>query len=160
MMDLLSLALLLVVPTLTYSVITVRSGRVGLHKRLQTVLSILLLIVLLGFEIEVRSIDWLVRAKPSPFYGTWLFPLLKLHLLFAVVATGSWIAAYVVAWRHLRPRPCARPHKPGAKLHPKSSTQPTRNYQRRHRLIGRIAAGSFLGTALTGWVFYYMAFVA
>jgi hypothetical protein len=33
-------------------------------------------------------------------------------------------------------------------------------YNRWHRISGRVAAGMMFMTAVTGWIFYYVAFVA
>ena len=74
MLDVVVLAMLVVLPAMAVSISLVRfHRRYNLHKWLQTVLGILLLLTVLAFEIEVRTFDWALRARPSPFWidGSW-----------------------------------------------------------------------------------------
>lgn len=143
MMDVVALAMLLVLPVLTFSLVQVRKHRhYKRHKLLQLVTGCALLIVVLLFEIDVRLHGWSEAAKPSPYYETWLFPLLYVHLVIAISTTILWIAAIVHALKRF-----ADPPRPGRASH-------------RHRLLGWLAAGGMYATTATGWTFFWAAFVA
>src|SRR5687768_1502338 len=123
MMDVVSIALIAVVPVLTLSLWLVRSRRHYLwHKRLQIGTAYVLGIALLFFEIDIRLDDWRPRARPSPYYETWLFPLLYGHLVVAVTTTGLWVYTIVLALKRF-------PKPPGPHRH-----------SQQHRLLGRVAA--------------------
>ena len=104
---------------------------------------------MIAFEVDMRFFtDWELRAEPSPYFDAaakWSCPVgiaLAVHLCFSVPTTFIWIYLVSGALRHFPRSP-----EPGA-------------YSRRHRLWGRIAAIELLMTAVTGWVFYWLAFVA
>jgi hypothetical protein len=107
-----------------------------------------LLIAVLLFELDMRINGWEQRAAPSPFFNAahkWSCPAgisLIIHLSFAVPTLLLWI---VVVARALRNFP--RPPQPAA-------------HSRWHTRYGWAAAIGMLLTALTGWLFYYLAFVA
>jgi len=67
---------------------------------------------------------------------------LSIHLFFAISTVLLWIW---VVWEALRRFPT--PPAPAA-------------HSRRHRVMGRLAAADLLLTSLTGWIFYWFAFVA
>ncbi len=69
-------------------------------------------------------------------------PLLAIHLVFAVSTALLWIYVIVQALRKIPnpPAPCA--------------------YSPTHKRWARLAAADMTLTALTGWTFYYLAFVA
>jgi uncharacterized membrane protein YozB (DUF420 family) len=143
MMDVVALAMLAVLPVLTLSLWLVRKRhRYALHKRLQIGTASVLGVAILLFEIDIRLHDWRPLAKASPFYDTWLFPLLYVHLVFAVSTTLLWIATLITALRDFPVPPCPGP----------GST--------RHRRLGRLAAFGMYATSVTGWSFYWAAFLA
>ena len=94
----------------------------------------------------MRLNDWKPRAEPSPYFvkGEWctVWYSLAIHLSFAVPTLFLWIAVIVRALL-LFPSP------PTPGLHSKA-----------HKLWGWIAALGMTDTAVTGWLFYYLAFVA
>jgi len=143
MLDLVVVAMVLVLPVLSVSIYVVKFRQAyQLHKQLQILLGMVLLATVLVFEFDVRIFGWKHKAEPSIYYNTWLFPVFYTHLAISVSTTLLWIW---VTWRALLnfpspPVPCAysRTHLPQAKL---------------------AGVGMFL-TAITGWIFYYMAFVA
>jgi uncharacterized membrane protein YozB (DUF420 family) len=67
---------------------------------------------------------------------------LAIHLFFAVTTTVLWLAVIVRALRKFPspPAPC--------------------DHSASHMFWGRLAAIDMALTALTGWIFYYLAFVA
>jgi uncharacterized membrane protein YozB (DUF420 family) len=69
-------------------------------------------------------------------YSLWI------HLGFAVPTPLLWIFVIVQAWRKF-PRPAA-----------------PNEYSRRHKRWAWLATGGLAATAVTGWTFYYLAFVA
>jgi len=149
MLDVVFLAMFVVVPLLTASVFLVKArGRYQLHKTLQLVMASVLLTAVLLFELDMRVNGWEQRAEPSPYFdGTnkWTCPAgisLIVHLSFAVPTLLLWIYVVVQALRNF-----SRPPGPGP-------------HSRAHARTGWLAAGGMAMTAVTGWIFYWLAFVA
>ncbi len=149
MLDVVFLAMFVVVPLLALSIWLVkRRGRYGLHKRLQLIMAAVLLAAVLLFEIDIRVNGWEARAEPSPYFDPerkWTCPAglsLIIHLSFAVPTLVLWIYVVVQALRKFH-----RPPQPG----PHSAS---------HARYGWLAAGGMTLTAVTGWIFYWVAFVA
>ncbi len=152
MTDVVFLAMIAIVPVMAWSIMLVRkrkgdNQKLLLHKRVQTTLGYVLLVAVILFEIDVRFIsDWEQRAVGSPFYDpeAWcaVWVSLAIHLMFAIPTLFLWIYVIVAAMR-------------------KFDSPPTPNaYSKRHRLTGPLAAIGMTMTAVTGWIFYYLAFVA
>jgi len=149
MLDVVAVAMLLIVPLLALSVYRVKFGRqYALHKKLQLIMAAVLLVAVLLFEVDIRLNGWEERAMGSPYFdpaAKWSCPAgisLLVHLCFAVPTLLLWIVVVVQALRKF-----SRPPVPGS-------------HSRWHARWGTIAAIGMLLTALTGWVFYGLAFVA
>jgi len=143
MLDVVVVAMAAVLPLLGYSIFVVRYRRnFVLHKRLQLILAAALLVTVTAFELDMRFNGWRERAKPSPYYATWVDPSLYLHLVFSVSTAALWIWVTVAAVRKFPDPPCPGQHSP------------------QHLLWARLAALDMLLTSISGWAFYYLSFVA
>ncbi len=149
MLDFVFLAMFLVLPVMAVSVWLVKFRRQYLwHKRLQVILGVVLLLAVTAFEIDIRvseyrGIPWSQRAFPPPAAAAPLvYNVLYVHLFFAVTTSVLWVYVIVQALR-------------------KFDSVPTPNaYSERHKFWARLAALDMGLTACTGWLFYYLAFVA
>ncbi len=149
MLDVIVVSMFFVLLALGFSVYSVKHRqRYQRHKLIQISLASTLLVVLLLFEIDVHFIDkWMVRADASPYFdaATKSGPVvyaLAIHLVFATTTFALWLTVILGALRHF-PRP------PGPSEH-----------SRFHRRWGTAAALDMVATTLTGWLFYWLAFVA
>lgn len=145
MLDFVFLAMFAVLPILAFSIRLVKKGRYEWHKRIQITLAIVLLVAVAAFEIDLNFItkDWRPLAKPSPYYESGLVDkVLWIHLAFAVPTPLLWIVVIVQALRKF-PKPAA----------------PSEHSRQHTRWAWTASAGMAL-TAVTGWTFYYLAFVA
>jgi hypothetical protein len=148
MLDFVFLAMFVIVPLLALSVYLVRARRQFLwHRRLQLTLATVLLLAVLAFEIDMRFFtDWEALATASPYYTAegWnpVWYSLVVHLGFAIPTLVLWI---FVVFRALR----------GFPQHPSPSA-----HSRSHIFWGRLAGLGMAMTAITGWVFYWLAFVS
>lgn len=143
MLNVVALAMIIVVPVLTWSIYLVKYKRnFSLHKKLQLILGSSLLVAVTLFEVDIRINGWRDLAEPSPYYGTTLNWMLGIHLFFACSATLLWPVTIIGALRKF-PNP-ALPNE----------------YSPKHIRLARLAAFSMYSTAITGWTFYWMAFVA
>jgi putative membrane protein len=124
------------------SLVAIAYGYYRVHKGCQLASSLALGIVLLYFEMNIRLSGWTHLATPSPYYHTLLFPFLYLHIGVASISLFLWGKTL---WMALRRFP--NPPIPGV-------FSPT------HRVQGKWAVGSLVATVGTGWIFYWMAFVA
>jgi uncharacterized membrane protein YozB (DUF420 family) len=144
MLDVVFLATFAIVAFLAISIYVVRRRQYRLHSRIQLTLAIVLIVAITAFEIDLRFFtDWRSLARHSPYYESgWVDRWLAIHLCFAIPTPLIWIAAIglAVRWFGWDPRP---------NLH-----------SLKHRRIGWLAAGAMAMTMATGWVFYYVAFVA
>jgi uncharacterized membrane protein YozB (DUF420 family) len=142
-MDVVLVGLIALLPILGWSIAAVRRGHYLLHKRLQLVIVALLLAAIVFFEIDIRLLsDWRERARPSGFWPAGVFWSLGIHLVFAISTLVLW---GWVLWEALT----RFPNPP----HPAS-------HGPRHRFMARIAALDLAATAITGFIFYWLAFVA
>ncbi len=149
MLDVVFLAMFLVIPVMGWSIYQVKfRQKYDLHKKVQLSLGIVLLITVGLFEVDMQIFtDWEKRADPSPYYeaatgsGAAMCAL-WVHLCFAVTTAVIWIYVIVQALRKFPkpPVPC--------------------EYSPIHVRWARIAAIDMSLTAVTGWIFYYLAFVA
>ena len=148
MLDVVAIAMVALLPVLGASIYLVAYRRqYALHKTLQLILGTGLLVIVALFEYDMRVAGWRHRAEASPYAGAdgaidWVAVALVIHLCFAVTAAILWI---VVIGRALFNFPS--PPVPSA-------------HSAWHRRFGFAAAIDMVGTAVTGWVFYYLAFVA
>ncbi|HEY1066927.1 MAG TPA: DUF420 domain-containing protein [Pirellulales bacterium] len=147
MFDVVVLAMLAVLPLLAWSIAQAKSGRYELHKRAQTLLAGLILAALVLFEGDVQIAkfagdSWLVAARQSPYADTWVGPVLTVHLAFAISAFLLWVVTLVLALRRF-----PSPPTPGS-------------HSALHKKFGWAAAAAMVLTSITGWLFYYLAFVA
>lgn len=147
MLDLVAIGMVLIVPLMITSIYLARvRRRFAAHKRIQLVTAIVLLFVLVAFEVEMRVVGWRNCAAASPLTqeGQWNDPVewsLLVHLLFAIPTVILWGFVVTAAVRKF-------PTPPSPSAH--SAT---------HKFWGRIAALFMSMTAVTGLVFYYLAFV-
>jgi hypothetical protein len=142
--DVLALAMLVVVLVLTWSIYQVKfRRRYSLHKRTQLTLGIIVLAVVVLFEIDVRLHGWESRAagQVGGRAAVQVWYALYLHLFFAVTTVVLWPITIFLALRNF-----PNPPQPG-------------QHSRIHVPLARCAAADMVMTALTGWVFYWLAFV-
>lgn len=141
-MDLLVMAMLCFLPVLGWSVYAIKVKRdFRLHRFLQIALGIILLLTIGIFEYHVRLYGWRQHAQESPYFSTWLFPFLYLHLVLATVTVIIWTYTTFQAIKDM-------------------IRQPSVKSRRLHMIIGKASAAGMLLTTVTGWIFYYLAFVA
>lgn len=144
MLDVVVCSLALVVPTLLWSVWLARFKRdFILHKRVQLVLGVVLLVVVLLFEVDMRMQGgfW-EMAKASAYYQTaFLRNLLTVHLFFSVSTVFIWAATYVTALRAFPspPRPAA--------------------FSPRHKAMAWVSVVDMVATVVTGLMVYYFGFM-
>lgn len=158
MLDFVTLAMAVVLVILAFSIYVVRfKKRPTLHRNIQVATSVILTLALIAFEIDVRFItNWRELAQASPYYASGIVDwCLTIHLIFAIPTPIVWAVVIFMAIRRYDSGSFKRESLPDDS-HPKSS----KGFSHFHRLSGRIAAGFMVLTALTGWVFYYVAFVA
>lgn len=142
MLDVVVVAMVAVLILLAISIGLVRSGRLKWHRNLQTTLAVVLAVTVAAFEIEMRFfVNWRDLAAPSPFYaGGWVDRSLWLHLAFAIPTPFVWGYVLCQAWRKIEWN--------------------SDRYRVRHRRWGWCATLLMLLTAVTGWLFYWIAFAA
>lgn len=144
MIDVVSLAMFAVVIVLAWSVYQVKvRRRYELHKWTQITLGAILLIVVILFEIDIRLHGWEERAanalgaKPASAVYTALY----VHLIFAISTVLLWPLTIALAIPKFGNPPGPGPHS------------------RLHIPLARTAAADMVLTSVTGWLFYWLAFV-
>ncbi|MGE0756662.1 MAG: DUF420 domain-containing protein [Pirellulaceae bacterium] len=146
MLDFVFIAMFAVIPLLAFSIYLVKGARqYTWHKRAQIALAVILLAAVTAFEFDLNFItkDWRPLAEPSPYFATgWVDYSLWIHLAFAVPTPLIWLIVIVQALRRF-------PHPTGPSA-----------YSRSHARWGWVATVAMTMTAVTGWIFYYLAFVA
>ena len=148
MLDFVFVAMFGIILLMGYSIYLVKYRRkYEIHKRMQVVLGSVLLLAVVAFEVDMRFFtDWETLAAPSEYYGggeVWdaVWISLVIHLFFAIPTTFLWIYVIVQALRKF-PSPVT-----------------PNSYSHAHLKWGKLAAIEMLMTAVTGWVFYVLAFV-
>ncbi len=144
MLNVATIGMMVIVPAMILSICLARymKNYAG-HRKIQLLLGGVLLVVISLFELDMRIFGWENLAKDkSPYYQTSLYPVLYVHLCFAITTSLLWIYMIVTGLRHFGRSP--EPNE----------------FSSRHKLMGRLTAADTILTAVTGWIFYYMAFVA
>lgn len=144
MLDVLFLAMIAVVLVLGGSVYQVRyRQRYRLHKWIQLTLGVVLLLTVVAFEVDMRLYGWEDRAAGAigGHVSSTVWAALYVHLVFAITAVVLWPVVIVLALRKF-----PSPPRPGA-------------HSRTHVRWARLAAIDMVLVAITGWVFYWLAFV-
>ena len=150
MLDFVVVSLVLIVPVLVYSLFAVKvQKRYGLHRRLQLLLGIVLLVAVGLFEIDLQWIQggWLNvvdkrEVKLTSVQLAFARQVLYIHLCFAISTPLLWATTIGLALRHMPSPPQPSPH---SKL---------------HKTLGWLSTIDIVLTSVTGLVFYYFAFVA
>lgn len=140
--DLMAVLLLFVLPAIGLSIFLVKKRFYRSHKYIQLGIGILMGTVLMFFEYEMRTMGWRDYAEDSPFYESYVMPVLVLHLLFAIPTFILWIVTIYGAVKNFDKSP--KPSK----------------YSMIHKRMGRLVGYLSIGTTLTAWLFYYLAFVS
>ena len=145
MLDVVVCSLILVVPTLAFSIYLVRYRRnYAWHKRIQIALGAVLLVVVALFEIDMRMQGgfW-AMTEDSPYYESKFLPmLLGVHLVFSVSTVLIWAWTLFTAIRRF-PTPVG----PG-------------EFSPVHRALAWIAVLDMVATVVTGLLVYYYGFIA
>jgi len=150
MLDFVVVALILIVPILVYSLYVVKvQHKYLLHRNLQLLLGIILLVAVGLFEIDLQLVQggWakVVAKRPTPLTAeqlNFVQTVLRVHLIFAISTPFLWAATIVLAMRRM-------PSPPGPSAH-----------SRLHKSLGWISTIDIVLTSVTGLIFYYFAFVA
>jgi uncharacterized membrane protein YozB (DUF420 family) len=149
MIDVIVVVMVFVLLALFWSLFSVKyRRRYRQHKTIQLSLAGALLIVLVFFEVDIQFFEnWRERAAFSPYFdaasgGGGVIYALWVHLCFAITTLALWLTIIVKALSHF-------PNPP----HPN-------HHSAFHARWGMIAAIDMIMTAVSGWAFYFLAFVA
>ncbi len=148
MLDFVFLAMFAVVPLMGISIYLVKYRRqFQLHRRIQITLGLVLLLAVVAFEIDMRINGWKHLAEPSAYWvdgswNDWIDYGLMIHLLFAVPTPIIWCVVIGKAMRRF-----SNPPEPN-------------EYSKSHTFWAWIAAFAMTMTAITGSIFYWLAFAA
>jgi len=142
MLDVVFLAMFGVLPVMAVSIGLARFGkRYAWHKRIQITLAVVLLAAVAAFEIDMQFISgWQTRAMPSPYWPTGVKTSLYIHLVFSISTFFLWLYVVIGALKSVPNPPAPSP------------------YSRRHIFWARLGAIDLTLTAITGWIFYWLAF--
>jgi len=144
MIDVVCAAMLGVVMVLGWSVYQVKvHRRYQIHKWTQIILGAVLLVVVILFEIDIRLHGWESRAAGiiGGHPAQAVIWALYVHLVFSVSSVILWpVTIGLAAWKF------GDPPRPGP-------------HSRIHIPLAWAAAIDMGLTAITGWVFYWLAFV-
>jgi putative membrane protein len=144
-LDLIVFVMAIVIPIMLFSMSAVRRRHeIEIHRKIQIVLGVALGLAILAFEVDMRIFGWRSQAQPSPYYDTLVFPSLYVHLFFAIPTLFLWAYTISMAMKH--------------RIH--LGTEVAKNHRFRHKFFGKLSAYTMMATAVTGWIFYYLAFVA
>lgn len=151
MLDFVVCALVIIVPVLCYSLWLAKfKRRYQQHKWLQIALGVILLVAVGAFEVDLQLVHggWEnIVAKSHPEEAALAAkvaesrPYLWVHLLFAVTTPVLWCVTLVLALKRFPNPPTPGPHS------------------RLHKTLGWLSAVDITLTAVTGLVFYYVAFM-
>ena len=144
MVDVVFAAMFVVVAVLAWSVYQVKvRRRYSVHKWTQITLGVILLVVVILFEIDIRLHGWEERAagKIGGQPAAAVVWALYVHLVFAISSVILWPITIGLALASFPVPPRPGPHS------------------RIHIPLARTAAADMVLTALTGWIFYWVAFV-
>lgn len=143
MLDIVAGAMLAILPLLIFAIKLAKTRRAfTLHKYFMIGISVILLLAVLLFEVEMRLLGWKHLAQASPFFSTLVPITLVVHLIFSVSTSLTLGLTIFFAIRQF-PNPPA----PG-------------QHSALHRRLGKISAWGLGLTSMTGWLFYYLAFIA
>jgi putative membrane protein len=148
MLDVVVCALVVVVPTLVFSLYAVKvRHNFALHRLLQIVLGIVLLIAVGLFEIDMRmqgGFRAILAKRDIPLsdqqYGLFQW-VLGIHLVFAISTVFLWGATLTLALKKFSVPPAPGPHS------------------RLHKTLGWLSAIDITLTSVTGLMVYYFGFV-
>lgn len=146
MLDFVALAMIAVTIVMLCSLYLVRYKRwIKAHRWIQVITAAVLLLAVLAFEIDVRFFTkWRELAQPSPYYASGIVDgSLWIHLAFALPTPFLWGGIIYQAHKNYQRAEVA-----------------DKQFWQRHRWHGRIGTAMMLMTAITGWAFYWLAFVA
>lgn len=146
-MDLVMVVLIALLPVLTWSIYLVHYRQAyKAHKRLQILIAAALFLAIVIFELDVRLFsDWKIRAAAAgqnPWWPAGVLTALAIHLVFAISTLVLWVWVIWEAFLRFPVPPTPGTHGP------------------RHRVMARLAALDLMVTAITGTIFYWLAFVA
>lgn len=143
MLDLVAVAMIAVLPILAFSIGLAKWRKnYSQHKKLMLSLSIILLIAVILFELEMRLIGWKHLAEPSPYFVSMVPNALTVHLICSISTVLALGLTVTLALKRF-----ATPPRPG-------------DHSPLHKILGKLAALGLCLTSLTGWFFYYIAFIA
>lgn len=151
MLDFVVCALIAIVPMLMFSLWKVKFRKqYQQHRKLQLFLGVVLLVAVTAFEVDLRFIQggWRNIVQKSSANETVLAeriqaaaPWMKFHLVFAITTPFLW--AITLGFALLK---FDKPTQPGS-------------HSRWHKVLGWASAIDITMTAITGLIFYYVAFV-
>lgn len=148
MFDFVVIAMIALLPLLGLSIYLVRVRSLyQWHKRMQLALALILLTAVGLFELEIQLTSgteshWRARAAESPYAGDWVGWTLMIHLVFAISTPMLWAIVIGRALRNFPVPPHPNPHSAA------------------HKFWAWLATVDLALTSVTGWIFYYVAFVA
>ena len=142
MLDLVVCAMLLVIPLQIWSVLQAKAGKHQLHRLVQIVTSIVLLVTLIIFEVDIRLNGWRHLAESSPYYDSLVFPALYIHLVFAISTPFIWAYTLIKALKQF------------------GNPVQLNDYTATHKFWGKISLAFLCLTTISGWTFFFLAFVA
>jgi putative membrane protein len=144
MLDVVVCSLFLVVPALLWSIYLARIRRnFSLHKKVQLILGVVLLIVVILFEIDLRRQGgfWELAKDSAYFETAFLRNLLNIHLVFSISTVFIWAATYATAlWAF------PSPPRPGS-------------FSPKHKVMAWVAVVDMVATVVTGLMVYYFGFM-
>ena len=141
MLDAVFLAMFLVVPILLWSIRLAKKGKYQLHKKVQIVTAVVLLVAIIAFELDMQIFGWKQYLDPHRAFST-INTYLIIHLCFAIPTLLLWPTVIILGIKRF-------PHPPEPNEHSKL-----------HKRLGWISAFGMILTSITGWIFYYIAFVS
>jgi uncharacterized membrane protein YozB (DUF420 family) len=141
-LDFLVVAMAFVIPVMLVSLFQVKKRKnYALHRRIQIILGVVLGLVVLVFELDMRLFGWRQYAEASPYYDSLVIPALILHLIFAIPTFFLWIYTIYMALRH-------------------RIVENSGKVRFQHRFFGRLSAYAMIGTTVSGCLFFWLAFMA
>ncbi len=150
MLDVVVCALVLVVPTLGFSLYLAKIRKSYLwHRNIQVALGAVLLVTVGAFEIDLQFVHdgWesIVAKREPPLSGQEferVEKVLWVHLVFAISTPLLWAVTLWLAWKRF-----PSPPTPG-------------EHSRLHKKLAWLSAVDITLTSFTGLLFYYCAFIA